>query len=471
MMGCSMKKYFGCIYFLFYILSIAVLEIFLDKNTFFNYAIFMGSVVLLEIVSLLISYVVYKVSNYYKLQKDYTNRNKSIFLILSRIIGLSVIGFFLVFILSQYISNWMVGSDLLVLTIRLSSLMFLMLPLIGVFRGMLYTFGYKNVIYSSYLGCSFIHFILVILVTLICFIIKLDATYVLILSVAFSYLVLYLYLFFLSTKNIKYTNDKNNYVTFMENRCSLCSRINVYSFVFIFILPILFMFSDVLYGKMLLDMGTLLNDVKNFEIVTTFIGPVLNIIFIFSFLSFYGYTTINKDNLLSTIIGLLRISLPVIILVSMFYNYYVVYKYFIYLVPLQISCLIVLIFLYNQNSRGIVLKTICLMFVAKFFFNIIFLNSFRYTGILNYNSLITSSIVTYLLLFVILIIYSVIKFKLSGEVFVKALVDTIVNLVFTVSILLILKSCFYYDNIFFTIMYVVFGMCLYAFIQKIIKHF
>ena len=63
-MECSMKKYFGCFYFLFYVLSLMVLEIFFDANTFFNYAIFMGFVLFLEIMSWFILYIIYKVSNY-----------------------------------------------------------------------------------------------------------------------------------------------------------------------------------------------------------------------------------------------------------------------------------------------------------------------------------------------------------------------------------------------------------------------
>lgn len=466
-----MKKYFGCFYFLFYVLSLMVLEIFFDANTFFNYAIFMGFVLFLEIMSWFILYIIYKVSNYYNLQNDRFNRNKCIFLISKRMFSLSMIGFFLVFFLSRAMSNLVIGSDELFLNIRLSSLMFLILPIIGLFRGILYTLGYKKVVYISYIACSFFQFIFLFLVTLICYFAKIESVYLLILSVGASYLVVYLYLLFYSKRCVKIDRNRISFNFFGDNINSLISRINVYNFVFVFIFLFLFMGLDVFYGKVLLSTGMIFDDVKKFSIITVFVGPLFNIIFMFCFICIYGKTKVTKDNFLLTVIGLLKISLPVTVFISLVYNYYTIYKYFIYLVPLQLGCLLALIFLYNQNKRKIIFNAICLMFFIKQFFNIILLNSFRYTGISNYNAFITSNILTYLVLIVILLVYSVKKFKLSGEIFVRSFFDMAINLVFSVSILLILKSFFYYNNLFFAILYVVIGMSIYIFIPKILKYF
>lgn len=464
-----MKQFLKYSYFLFYILSLIVLEIFFDVNIMFNYAIFMGIVFFLEVISISVSYVVYKALHYYILQKDQLNINKTLFLILKNVSVVSMIGFFLVFFSSKILSNLVISNNQLVLIFKLSSIMFFILPFIGLFRGFLYILGYKKLVYISYTINSFLQFILIFFVTLTCYLGKFDSTYILILSSVISYSLIFLYLLFCSKKVFVVNKKKINF-NLSKKDFDINKRIESYSFIFIFVLLFLVMLCDIFYGKFLLSMGVSVDDIKNFVIVTSFVGQILNTILIFGVILFYGKIKINKDNLLTTLIGLFKLSLPVVVFMSLVYNYYFIYRYFIYLVPLQLGCLIILIFLYNQNKRKIIFDTICLMFLVKQFLNVILLNSFKYTGILTYNALITSSILTYLLFFVILAIYIVRQFRLAGEIFVKSFFDLLINLVFTVSILLIMKTFFYQDNLFYAIFYVVSGMCLYVFIPKIIKY-
>lgn len=465
-----MKKSFVFYSFIFYFLSLIVIEITNPADVLFNYAIFYGIIIILEAVSLGVSYITYKTVNYYDIQNKILSRNYTLFTIFKLIIISAIIFFFALYLSSSFISNMIISDNSLEYIFKISSILILILPFIGILRGFLYITKVKFLIKYYYLIASFFKFVIIFIISLVSYFSKMDVltvNYCYIIAITTFYLLLLLLLFILLRRILK--DNYNNSVKFEkyhEKKEEILKRIKVYSFPMIGIILLLMMSFDVLYSNFLIKMGTNISNIKNYSIITCYVGILFNAFFIFSIFLICDFRKNTKKEILNNLIKALSISLAFSVFASIVYNYYPIYKYFIYLCPLQLLNIIVLMYLYNQNRRKIILNTISLSFIIKQFFNFVIIHYFKYTELANYNALITSSLLAYLIMFVILITYIIITYKLDGEFFVKSLFDIFAQLIIVTVIILLLKHIIYFENVFCGFLYIILGMFLYLKIRN-----
>lgn len=449
--------------------SLIVLNLLVSTDIFFNYVLFLGIVSIFEIITIFLGNMTYKVIKYYNMEQDYSSRNRSLFFILKKTLFASLFIFILFFLVSFLLSDLIIGNNSLTLILRLSSVVILLFPIIAILRGFLYSLKLVNDVCFSYLLTSFLSMLVVVLSSMFIYFLKINAntsSYILILFTIAIYFFNFLYLVNTCKNNVKLIRKNTLKISEKESDEEIKKRIIVYSYPFVFSILLILPYLDILYGKFLLKVNTPLLKLKEFDVTILIIGPLFNFIIISFLLAFVKKRRFEKNNLLNIVAKIFGFSLSLAIFISLFYNPFGIYRYFVYLLPFQVIIAILLEFLYNQNKRKIIVNSVIGFGCFKILFNIILLHFFKYTELFGYTGLITSSIICYLFVIVVFLVNIISTYKFDCENFIKDLFDIFTSLIASILIVLLFKHFIYYENIFISLLYVILGMTIYLLISK-----